>query len=54
MEAKEIRATLENCLNALDSLTVTGRHNCLIVTAVSNDLIKLIEKTNTGGDDHGD
>ena len=39
----DIKGTLESCLQALDSMTVTGRHNCTMIAGVCNDISRILE-----------
>lgn len=39
---------IRSCLAALNALTVTGRQNCFIVAAVSNDLEEILHELERG------
>lgn len=39
----DIRFTLESVMAALDTVTVTGRHNCTMIAGVCNDLERVME-----------
>lgn len=39
----DIKVTLESCKRALDSMTVTGRHNCTMIAGVCNDIDRVLE-----------
>lgn len=42
----DIIATLDSCIMALNSMTVTGRHNCTVIAGVCNDLDRIKEAIN--------
>lgn len=35
--------TLATCIEALNSMTVSGRHNCTVIAGVCNDLERVME-----------
>lgn len=39
----DIYHTLASCLGALDTITVTGRHNCTMIAGVCNDIARVME-----------
>lgn len=39
----DVKKALMSCINALDTMTVTGRHNCTMIAGVCNDLEKILE-----------
>ena len=39
----DIKVTLETCIQALSSMTVTGRHNCTVIAGVCNDIDRVLE-----------
>lgn len=39
----DIKQTLTCCIDALNSMTVTGRHNCTVIAGVCNDIDRVLE-----------
>ena len=39
----DIKLTLKTCIQALNSMTVTGRHNCTVIAGVCNDIDRVLE-----------